>query len=228
MRYDAVGHGKTACPSGLTELSFEDFTHHIHKLARACEGDERQPKLAAVIGCSMGGVLAMRYAMLYPEYVDAVMCCDAPGMTALDGAAQMWSERIEKFAEGPASKLELCKTTVDRWIPGESPHDEYVKQIALLMCQSCSLEGYRMAAHAISDFAYAGDLDKVKHKVLIVRGERDSNIGPPEVTESIVRSVGDNGCQLMTIEGAGHLPPMDRPEQFNRIMEDFLGRAHND
>lgn len=225
IRYDALGHGKTSCPSGLTKPSFEDFTHHIHKLAKACAEDNTQPKLAAVIGCSMGGVLAIRYAMLYPEYVDAVMCCAAPGMTAIEGRPKMWGERVEKFATGTEGKNELCKVTVDRWVLGSEPHDDYVKQKALEMCHSCTFEGYRACAHAISHFDYEGELGKVKHKVLIVRGELDSNVGPPEVLEAVAQKVGDHGCQLETIEGAGHLPPLHRSEQFNKVMQDFLGSA---
>jgi len=225
IRYDAMGHGEPSCPSGLTEPSFEDFTHHIHKIAKACAEDDKQPKLAAVIGCSMGGVLAMRYAMLYPDYVDVVMCCAAPGMTAIEGRPKMWGDRVEKFATGTEGQNELCTVTVNRWVPGSEPHDDFVKQQALLMCQSCTFEGYKACAHAISHFDYEGELGKVKHKVLIVRGELDSNVGPSEVLETVARKVGDNGCQLVTIVGAGHLPPMHRPKQFNEVMQDFLGRA---
>jgi 3-oxoadipate enol-lactonase len=217
LRYDALGHGGTSCPSRGEPHTFEDFTKHMHALVLAVTGTQR--KLAAVIGCSMGGVLAMRYAMLYPKSVEKVMCCDAPGMTTMDGMPKMWAERVEKFEAG--GKEELCQATVSRWLPGEDEESRRARRKALEMVRTCTFEGYKACAYGISNFDYYSDLKEVKLKAMVLVGELDSAVGPPEVLRNVAKQV--PGCEYVMLDGAGHLPPLHRPEKFNAVIKRFLG-----
>jgi 3-oxoadipate enol-lactonase len=221
LRYDALGHGKTSsCASRpIPNLTFEDFTKHMHKLVHAVTGS--QQKLAAVIGCSMGGVLAMRYAMLYPSFVDKVICCDAPGMTTMEAMPKMWQERVAKFEAG--GKEELCQATVSRWLPGDDDESQVARHQALEMVRSCSFEGYKACAYAISNFDYHAHLKEVRVKAMVLVGELDSAVGPPEVLRDVAKQV--PGCEYVMLGGAGHLPPLQRPDKFNAVVQRFLSQA---
>jgi len=70
LRYDYAGHGNTHYWTRLqserseaadTPLLFDEFTDHMRKIVLESTG---QTAVYAIIGCSMGGVLALRYAML--------------------------------------------------------------------------------------------------------------------------------------------------------------------
>lgn len=74
LRYDHVGHHNTPPPQTKTTnqrrmslggplvYHMDDLTRHMHQLVKERTG---QTHLKAVIGCSIGGVLALRYAMMF-------------------------------------------------------------------------------------------------------------------------------------------------------------------
>jgi pimeloyl-ACP methyl ester carboxylesterase len=83
LRYDHIGHNKTTFEtpqSAEREYHFDDFTRHIHIIV-----EQVTPGRApfGIIGCSIGGVLALRYAQMYPGILKKVISCDAPGMPSL-------------------------------------------------------------------------------------------------------------------------------------------------
>jgi pimeloyl-ACP methyl ester carboxylesterase len=55
---------------------------------------------------------------------------------------------------------------------------------------------------------------------LIVVGEADS-VTPPEQAEAMARAI--PGAQLAVIRGAGHLSPMERPDEVSRRLAEFVG-----
>jgi 3-oxoadipate enol-lactonase len=220
LRYDHIGHNLTPIPtSGQKPFHFDDFTHHMHSLVRTvCPGRT----LHAIIGCSMGGVLAIRYAMLYPGEVAKVISCDAPGMTSLEASKPKWRERIAKFkAEGVE---DLARVTVERWFP--DPCTESVRAEGLGMTRTCTLEGYEVCAKGIMDYDYTGELagiDPDLTKVMVLVGENDEAVGPREVLEDVARRI--RGSVYVRMRGVGHLPPVHGKMEFERIVEEFLGRA---
>jgi len=63
---------------------------------------------------------------------------------------------------------------------------------------------------------------RVQVPCLLVWGTRDSAVDPRS-SEELMRAM--PGCEHAVIEGAGHLPFEETPEQFNRLALDFLGRV---
>jgi pimeloyl-ACP methyl ester carboxylesterase len=55
----------------------------------------------AIIGCSMGGVLALRYAQMYPVTLSKASSCDAPGMTSLEVSKLKWKDRMDICVSQP-------------------------------------------------------------------------------------------------------------------------------
>lgn len=166
----------------------------------------------------MGGVLALRYALMYPGEVSKVVACDMPGMTSLEASKPLWRDRIAMFREDGVD--ELAQKTVKRWFPDPCPQG--VKEEALKQTQSCTLQGYEVCAEGIMGFDYTEELAKIdKEEVLVIRGENDEAVGPKEVLEDVSKRI--KGSQFLEMKGVGHLPPMHGAEDFERIMLGFLG-----
>jgi len=224
LRYDHVGHGRSPKPPSelLTGplFHFDDMTKHMRRIVQAVTGDT---KISAIIGCSMGGVLAVRYTMLFPGEVQTVLSLDAPGMTALEVAKPQWTDRIMMFEKDVKNGTdELARATVQRWLPGDEERSKKARELALLQTKSCSLDGYKVCADAIRDYDYTDQLSTIKGtRVLVLAGSRDPAIGPKEVLEDAARRI--PGSKYIWLEGAGHLPPLHSPEEFNKITLDFLG-----
>jgi pimeloyl-ACP methyl ester carboxylesterase len=62
----------------------------------------------------------------------------------------------------------------------------------------------------------------VKNPALIVWGRQD-RIVPVECGERYRRALPD--ARLSVLDGCGHLPPIEQPEAFARLVLDFLGGA---
>ena len=233
LRYDHVGHHNTPPPpsrtaserrmslGGSLAYHMDDLTRHMHQLVKEQTG---QSHLKAVIGCSIGGILALRYAMMFPKDVDMIVSIAAPGVTAPEDKAPLWSQRIKQFeADQENGDDKLCHATVERWFPGNSPEDEAIRAESLKHVKTCSIQGYKLLADTIRKFDYADEVSGIqKVRCLVGAGTEDSAISLP-VLEGVARKI--KGAEFVTFEGAGHLPPMHKPKEFNDRILPFLTSA---
>lgn len=231
LRFDHVGHHNTPAPQSKTtsqrrmsmggSLAYhmDDITRHMHQLVKARTDQE---SVRAVIGCSIGGVLALRYAMMFSKDVEQIISIAAPGIKAFEEKKKLWSQRIQKFEEDQKNGMEnLCQETVDRWFPGGRPEDDAAREESLKHVRTCSLEGYKLLADTIRNYDYEGETDKVsKVKCMITGGKEDGAISLSHLKEVSGRIA---GAEYIEIEKAGHLPPMQKPEEFGEMMLRFLG-----
>ena len=67
----------------------------------------------------------------------------------------------------------------------------------------------------------AKDLPKMKTKTLIIWGKQDS-VTPPNVAEDFNKLLPNS--DLSWIDKCGHAPMMEHPNEFNKIMEDWLSK----
>lgn len=187
-----------------------------------------QSQLKAVIGCSIGGVLALRYAMLYPSQVDIAISLCAPGIKSLEKAKPLWTQRIQQFEIDEREGTDtLCRLTVNRWLPGDEPHDEAVRAEALGHVKTCTLEGYKVLADAIRGYDYSdqlGRLDGVKG-VVVVAGGRDGAVDAELLKDVAAQIHAPEGARFVLMEDAGHIPPMHRAEEFEALVLAALEEA---
>lgn len=218
LRYDHVGHHNTP-PAHDANASYhmDDLTRHAHQLVKERTG---QSHVKAIIGCSIGGVVALRYAMLFPKDVDKVISIAAPGIKSPEAAAPLWTERIQLFEEDQKDGNDsLCHKTVDRWFPGGRVEDDDVRAEALRHVKTCSLPGYKVLADTIRDYDYADEVSGIHNQCLIIAGSEDTAVDPGRLRE-VAGEI--EGADFVVMERTGHLPPMHRPDVFNKRMLRFL------
>jgi 3-oxoadipate enol-lactonase len=225
LRFDHIGHNLTPAPTDSSRShSTEDLTHHIHNIVAQATN---QSHLKAVIGCSIGGVLALRYAMLFPSDVEVAISLCAPGIKSLEKVKPRWTQRIQQFEidvrEGNDS---LCRATVDRWLPGDSPHDAAVRAEALEHVKTCTLEGYRVLADAIRGYDYSDQLGRLADvECLVIAGGRDKAVDAELLRDVAAQIHAPKGARFVLMEDAGHIPPMHRAEEFQRMVLAALNEA---
>ncbi|EME82921.1 uncharacterized protein MYCFIDRAFT_196346 [Pseudocercospora fijiensis CIRAD86] len=222
IRFDHIGHNKTPPPHDENaRYHMDDITRHMHAIVQAGTG---QAKLKAFIGCSIGGVLALRYGMLYPEEVEQIFSVAAPGIATPDqakGPEGLWAKRIEQFEDDIRSGHDtLCQQTVQRWFPGgKKSQDLAARERALPMNQTVTLEGYKILADAIRGYDYTSEISKIpKNRVVVVCGSEDS-AADSEQLEDLAEEI----CGVWwEMRGAGHLPLLQYPEEFNGFVLRYL------
>ncbi|KAF7192855.1 3-oxoadipate enol-lactonase 2 [Pseudocercospora fuligena] len=222
IRFDHIGHNKTPPPEDEdVRYHMDDITRHMHAIVEAVTG---QPEIKAVIGCSIGGVLALRYGMLYPNEVDQIISVAAPGIATPEkakGPEGLWAKRIEQFEEDARTgEDELCQQTVQRWFPGDKLQDRAARERALPMNKTVTLQGYKILADAIRGYDYTSEVSRIpKSRAFIICGSEDPAADAKQL-EEIASKVGGVWLEM---PGAGHLPMLHYPKEFNGYALKHLG-----
>ncbi|HEX8147329.1 MAG TPA: alpha/beta hydrolase [Pyrinomonadaceae bacterium] len=211
VRYDRRGFGRTTQGAGA-------FSH-----AEDLDGLLGHLNLGRVtlVGCSQGAKIALDFALMRPDVVEALVLV-APAVSGYTyrAAPPPQYEEIERADAagdvGRVNELEL-QIWVDgpRRLPGEVDRGvrELVREMNLAALNASAGEELPSGVEA------AGRLCEVRAPTLVVVGDLDT---PQTLEAADALARGIHGARLEVISGTAHLPNMERPEEFNRVLLGFL------
>lgn len=219
VRYDHRGYGQSSMPAG--EYALRD---DLRELLRAL-GIER----ATLIGTSMGGGVALDCTLAHPDVVEALVLVGSGlgGSEPSDYLREQWrliGEAMERDGIDAANELELRL-----WIDGQgrTPDQidpalrERVREMnrAVLAREE---ENDALGQPQRLDPPAIGRLGEVAVPTLVIVGDRDV----PTIVETAERlATGIAGARKVVLPNVSHLPPMEHPEEFNRLVLGFLGEG---
>ncbi len=213
LRYDILGHGQTAAPSGPYTL--DQLTEQAAGLLNALGLDKIH-----FLGLSLGGMIAQRLAILHPERIASLMLCDTTSLIPRE-AGPLWEERI-RIVESSGMEP-LVEPTISRWFTPayRATHPEVLDRVKE-MIRSTSTAGYAGCCHAVAKLDLTAGLSSIQAKTIILVGEED-----PGTPVSMSRTIHENidGSELVILPAASHLSNMEQPEAFNQAILSFLQRA---
>jgi pimeloyl-ACP methyl ester carboxylesterase len=216
LRYDMRGYGKSEPVEG-------EFSHlsDFDSILDALGIDEP----LVLMGCSMGGSLAMDFALSHPAKARAIiMVGSAPSGLELDVPTPAKFADAEKaFEAGDLDLVAEIETQI--WFDGSGRTPEQVnpemrkllyEMNRLALIHEVKQLGKRLPNTETPAAARLQDLDI---PVLIVVGSHDTPYirAAAEYMEENIKS-----AQKVVIEDAAHLPNMDQPHEFQGIVADFL------
>jgi pimeloyl-ACP methyl ester carboxylesterase len=181
---------------------------------------------AALIGTSLGGHVAAWLACQAPERVRALVLVGAVGLSPLGAPERAAIARNvrETSRTGIEGKLRyvLCDHTLitPAWI--EEEHRINTSPGAAEAFDR--LGRYFLEPDGIVRHGVVERLAPLARRIptLLVWGKEDASV-PLSVGEQSAAMLG--GVPLVAIDGAGHLPYLERAGEFNRAVLDFLARA---
>jgi len=217
IRYDLRGLGKSD--------PLERPISHRQELYRVLEATG--VKQAILVGCSASGETILDAALERPELVSALIIVSAvPGGFELQGEPP--KELMQMLAAVEQGELDLASELQLRiWVDGPfrppGQVDLLVRQRAAEMSRTTlSKENWRLALAPDPnplDPPTAQRLDQIKAPTLIIAGGLDN----PEILRAAdVMAAAIPNTQKVIIPNAAHLPNMEQPAEFNRVVEDFL------
>lgn len=176
---------------------------------------------AHVLGLSMGGNIAMDFAIRNPNRVKSLVLCDTDrgGHTFTPEEKRKFLElRLNPLLSGaePADiALSVAKSLVAR-----NATPQAVEQLVASM-SALHKESYIKNLHAILDFDVTRTVRQIVAPTLVIVGNEDP-ITPVAEAQGIANEVA--GAELVVIPGAGHLTNIEMPVEFNRAVLSFLLR----
>jgi 3-oxoadipate enol-lactonase len=209
---DLRGHGETTVTSGPSTM--EEMAEDVVALL-----DELNVPRAVVCGLSMGGYVALALYRAHPSRVRALVLADTRSQADTEESRRTRVENARRaLAEGvgPIVDSMLPKLLSQRTREGEPETVARVRQMML----GLKPEG---AAAALRGMALRRDqtdlLPKMDVPVLVLVGSEDA-VTPPSDAEAMHALI--EGSRLQVIEGAGHVSNVEKPEEFDRALAEFL------
>jgi pimeloyl-ACP methyl ester carboxylesterase len=174
---------------------------------------------AAVVGHSMGGVVAARVASGHPDRVARlVLSCSHPGYG--DPADSPLQPRVEQRVRELASvgAAEYGRIRARGLFPAGFA-DKEAMEVAAGVAAEARPEGIRSSTRMLQLADNRPVLPRLKMPVLVITGERD-----PVVKPSLRDELHALTPQARHIEmpGAGHAPYLEYPASYNAILDEFL------
>lgn len=176
---------------------------------------------AVVGGLSMGGYVALALAEGWPELVPALVLADTRARADTDEERAARFRAIEELEQaGPRASDLLVDTMVPRLLAPAAPR-ELRDRVAGWIRETAPAA----ARAALRGMAHRPDrrpmLAGFPRPVLVLCGEEDV-LTPPAEHEAMV-SLAPEG-RLVRVAGAGHLAPLERPEEVVRALEAWWDR----
>ena len=209
LRYDTRGHGGTDAP---------DIPYSISMLADDVIGllDALEIDKVHFVGLSMGGFIAQLLASDFSERISSLALCDT---ACVMPPKHLWNDRIAEAEAGGTAAL--ADATLGRWFT-EPYHKSNPDEVGRVrdMINASNVTGYIACARAIRDMSQCDVLGKIKTPTIVMVGESDPAC-PVASAEVLHRGI--EGSTLMIIKEAAHLPNIQKRDEFNSILLDFLG-----
>ncbi|WP_158971796.1 3-oxoadipate enol-lactonase [Chachezhania sediminis] len=206
VRYDKRGHGLSSLPAAPYKMG--QLVSDIERLM-----DHLALKDALFVGLSIGGMIAQGIAVKRPDLVRALVLSNTG---AKIGTKEMWDTRVAAVNESGIEPM--ADAVMERWFSPafrETPELEAWRN--MLIRQPAA--GYSGCSSAIAGTDFYTPTASLRLPALGIAGDVDGSTPPDLVRETIDLIP---GSKFEIIRGTGHLPCVEDPEAYARILTTFI------
>ncbi|WP_201837083.1 3-oxoadipate enol-lactonase [Microvirga zambiensis] len=209
--YDKRGHGLSDAPPAPYTID-----EHADDLLGLL--DHLRVDRFSLVGLSVGGLISQRLAVRCPERIQTItLCCTA----AKIGTPELWAERIAGVENDGIEPL--ADNVLQRWF---TPlfHQTHAAELAgwRNMLVRTPAHGYAGTCAAIRDADLRSDAGRITIPTLCVAGDQDGST-PPDLVQSTADLI--PGARFALIDGAGHIPCIEKPAVLSALIKEHLQEA---
>jgi len=213
VRYDLRGAGKSAPPSG------EEYAYHADLQALM---DYLEIDNAHIVGLSLGGAIAIDFALTYPDRTLSLTVADVSGLGGYEWPAELNTWFAPIFEAGQRGDVEAAK---QHWLNTGwfDPIKENPTALAQLEAIMTDYSGWHFQqsnpATELNPPAFER-LTEIQVPTLVIVGEFDVPFYNLLIADVLANRI--PGARKVVIKGAGHMSNMEDADQFNDALLAFL------
>lgn len=191
----------------IFEATVNGLVRHVHGFTEI-----KNISSSIVIGNSLGGHIAQLYCLAYPEKVKALI---------LTGSSGLFENAMgNTFPKRGNYEFIKEKTEYTFYDPKTATKELVDEVFDICNNRSKAIRVISMAKSAMRE-NLADDLHKIKCPVCLIWGKEDK-ITPPFVAEEFHKLLPNSEIHWM--EECGHAPMMEKPQEFNVLLHNFLSK----
>jgi 3-oxoadipate enol-lactonase len=216
IRYDMAGYGKSTRGTGEASPVAD-----LEALLAALNISQ-----AVVIGCSVGGSVALDFTRAHPALVSALVLVGAvPSGYNLAGTIP---PKIPAFV-GALQQRDLAgaaEWAAQLWYDGPNREPDQMDPAQRAWVRDMMRDVLATGAVTLGPAKPAGKpaierLAEIAAPTLVIVGDQDD---PSILAAGEALAAGIPGAQKAVIAGAAHLPNIEKPAEFDQLVTDFLAR----
>jgi pimeloyl-ACP methyl ester carboxylesterase len=226
LAYDRPGFGLTERPTAKKWQTINPYSLDSQAKLLIDLLDRLGIREAYLIGNSMGGVVAVHAALTYPERVKALILVDAA--LYLADSIPRWAQTLARLPQidrlGPLFARRIAKVGGERLLVS-SWHDKnkLTEDVWDGYMRVMKTENWDYGLWQILRSRHKLNLTNRLHEInvptLIVTGDDD---GVVPTIHSLRLAENIPNAQLAVIPDCGHLPQEERPDEFLKVVREFL------
>jgi len=168
------------------------------------------PAARVVAGHSLGGAIALRWALRFPREVRGLIVVGASGRMRVTPA---WLDGIARGDPGAVEAFGAC------WFgPAADPR---LREKSLALLRATPRDVLLADLRAADTFDVRGELDRVRAPALVVAGAEDRLV-PVDRARALADAL--PGAELVVVERAGHMVMLERPCETTAAIRAWLAR----
>ena len=229
LAVDLRGHGEASNPGRASAYSLEQLRDD---LAAALPALDASP--CDLLGHSMGGMVALRYALAHPERVQSLVLMDTTASAPpLPDPMRKAMEAVRQLAreQGMAPVIELMRKSMEAGNTGFSPpaphtDDAYPNDFGRVLPKLEQLDPEAFATlgeRLFGSESLEERLPEIRCATTVIVGEADL----PFLASSKRLAERIPGARLEVIPQSAHQPQLENPARWREVLEAHLARVRS-
>ena len=178
----------------------------------------QSPDEFALLGLSMGGILAMEIMRQAPERITHLALMDTNPVAELDAVKQRRTPQIDAVKKGDLTKIMRDEMKPNYLV--DSPNKTDILNLCMAMAEGLGDDAFINQSFALRNRSdYQDVLKHINIPTLIMCGRED--VLCPIERHELMHSLID-GSILEIIDNAGHLPTLEQPASVNNAIDKWL------
>jgi pimeloyl-ACP methyl ester carboxylesterase len=214
---DQIGYGRSSKP--IIPYNFHDMARNTRLILQSLKIDK-----AMIVGHSMGGMLAARFATQFPDVTERLVLYNPIGLVD-PRYSRPWESADEGYKRTLASTYPTIRASIMRYVAHNeeawTPEFENYTRIRYSWTLGADWPRLAMVQTLISQVQYLDqvidDWAHIKAPTLVFGGAEDTLPGSAAVFRERMKYITDtipNGnARLLLLPGLGHVPHMEAPDR---------------